>query len=90
MDVTPVARFCVYPICDATLQPHIHSPACMGGTIYKSLWAPPRTTKEHCVTTCHAETSQKKKTTSVFFQKVAILELDALERCFSKRLNVQG
>ena len=58
MEVTPVARFCVYPICDATLRTHVHSRACMGGNP-KFPWAPPRTTKEHCVTTCHVETSQK-------------------------------
>ena len=68
MDVTPVARFCVYPICDATLQTHVHSRACMGGNP-KFPWAPPRTTKQYCVTTCHAETSQKNNQCFFFFKK---------------------
>ena len=46
---------------------HVHSGACKGCTFQNSLWAPPRTTKEHCVTTCHVETSQK--TTNVLFFK---------------------
>ena len=36
MDVTPVACLCVYSICDATLQTHVHSRVCMGGTIQNS------------------------------------------------------